>query len=263
MKREISVFSILLALAVLLSACVQEPMSPTEPTAVPTMTPTTEPTEAPTDPTTEPTEAPTTEPTEPPTTVPTTEPPTEPPTEEPTAARSDIEFFQQLLKYSDGIETGGYNAALNCEFEKLEDLNVALFFRSHFDMNARWEDLSDEEKTFLESRGITSWLDIEKHSAETMDAVLQEYFGLPLSAFQGPLMVYYEKTDCYYRQVSDAMVAHRFQVTEVEYEEAGIVKVYYLFDPQNEFMGKYVLTLQEKQGEGETGYYILSHLRVE
>ena len=71
MKREISVLSILLALAVLLSACVQEAMLPTEPTAVPTMTPTTEPTE-------------------PPTTEPATEPPSEPSTEEPTEARADI-----------------------------------------------------------------------------------------------------------------------------------------------------------------------------
>lgn len=76
-------------------------------------------------------------------------------------------------------------------------------------------------------------------------------------------MVYYAETNCYYTTGTSPLISHLFEVTEVEYGEDGIVKVYYLFDPQNELMGKYVLTLQEKQGEGETGYYILSHLPVE
>ena len=57
MKREISALSGLLALTVLLSACVREPMLPTEPTTEPTAAPTAKPTEAPT-PTPEPTIAP-------------------------------------------------------------------------------------------------------------------------------------------------------------------------------------------------------------
>ena len=96
-----------------------------------------------------------------------------------------------------------------------------------------------------------------------MDWALQKYFGLPLSAFQDPPMVYYEETNCYYTTATSPLISHLFEVTEVEYGEDGIVKVYYWFDPQAEVMGKYVLTLQEKTGEGETGYYILSHLRIE
>ena len=244
MKREISVLSILLALAVLLSACVQEPMLPTEPTAVPTMTPTTEPTE-------------------PPTTEPATEPPSEPSTEEPTEARADIQYFQQLLAFSNGHTENGYNAALNCTFEKPEDLDLGRFFWSHFETNDNWEHLTDEEVAFLNSKGLTSEFDLNKYSAETMDWALQKYFGLPLSAFQDPPMVYYEETNCYYTTATSPLISHLFEVTEVEYGEDGIVKVYYWFDPQAEVMGKYVLTLQEKTGEGETGYYILSHLRIE
>lgn len=245
MKKVVSILSVFLALTVLLCACAGEP----EPTAAPTVAPATTPT-------THPTTPPTTEP-------PTTEPPTEPPTEEPTEARADIEYFQQLLKYTDGAGKDGYNAALNCTFEKPEDLDLGLFFWSHFETGENWEDLSDVEIAYLNSKGLSSVFDLSKYSAETMEAVLQEYFGLPLSAFQDPPMVYYEETNCYYTTGTSPLISYLFEVTEVEYGEEGIVKVYYLFDPQYEFMGKYVLTLQEKTGEGEIGYYIMSHLRIE
>lgn len=185
------------------------------------------------------------------------------PTVEPSADLTDVEYFQQLLAFSNGYEMNGYNAALNCTFEKPEDLDLGLFFWTHFVTGEDWEDLTDEEAALLNNSGLTSEFDLRKYSAEMMDQVLQEYFGLPLSAFQDPPMVYYEETGCYYTTGSSPLVSHMFQVTEVEYEEDGIVKVYYLFDPQYEFTGKYVLTLQEKQGKGETGYYILSHLRIE
>ena len=251
MNKTVWMLSVLLVLVVLLSACVREPVVPTEPTTVPTASPTAEPTEAPT-----------TEPTEPPTTEPATEPPSEPPTEEPTEARADIQYFQQLLAFSNGHTENGYNAALNCTFEKPEDLDLGRFFWSHFETGENWEDLTDAEVAYLNSRGLSKF-DLSKYSAETMDAVLREYFGLPLSAFQDPPMVYYAETNCYYTTGTSPLISHLFEVTEVEYGEDGIVKVYYWFDPQAEVMGKYVLTLQEKTGEGETGYYILSHLRIE
>ena len=244
MKR---IWIVLLALAVLLCACAADP----EPTTIPTTDPTAASTTEPTVPTT----------TEPPT-EPLTEPPTEPPTE-PVLELTDVEKFQQLLSFTNGYEMNGYNAALNCEFEKPEELNLNYFFWSHFVTGEDWEDLTDEEVGYLNDQGLNNWFDLSKYSAKTMDEVLQEYFGLPLSAFDSLSMVYYEKTDCYYATGSSPLVAHLFKVTEVEYGEDGIVNVYYLKDPEYEFMGKYVLTLQEKQGEEETGYYILSNLRIE
>lgn len=186
-----------------------------------------------------------------------------PETEPPTEPLTDVEYFQQLLAYSNGYTGNGYNAALNCTFEKPEDLDLGRFFWSHFETHDNWEHLTDEEVAFLNSKGWTNEVDLNKYSAETMDWALQKYFGLPLSAFQDPPMVYYEETNCYYTTGTSPLISHLFEVTEVEYGEDGIVKVYYLFDPQNELMGKYVLTLQEKQEEGETGYYILSHLPVD
>ena len=183
---------------------------------------------------------------------------------EPDEELTDVEKFQHLLEFSNGNEQNGYNAALNSEFENPQELDLNLYFWTHFVPEDDWEDFTAEEEAFLIAQGLNREQDAQKRSAEMLDAVLQEYFGLPLSAFQIPdNWVYYEETGCYYTTGTGPLTVHTLRVTAVEHGEDGIVKITYLFDPQYEFMGTYLLTLQEKQAEGETGYYILSHLRIE
>ena len=261
MKKTISLLSILLVLAVLLSACAGEPEPTTVPTTEPTVAPTTEPmTASTTEPMTEPATKPTTEPTVEPTTEPDWESFTQP-----TAAQSEngaeVEYYQQLLDFRNGNDRNGYNAALNCVFENPEDLDLNLYFWTHFVLKDDWEDFTEDEASYLIAHGLNREHDAQKRPAEMLDAVLQVYFGQPLSAFPLPSnWIYYEETDCYYTTGTSPLIRHQFEVTEIEHAENGTVMVYYQFELY--MTEKYVLTLQEKRGEGETGYYILSHLPV-
>ena len=86
-----------------------------------------------------------------------------------------------------------------------------------------------------------------------------EYFGVTLSEVQIPdQWVYYEATDSYYSNHSDAYRVHSFHVTKVEYPDIHMFRVYYTVEPMcgaydpvtGEPVTEAVLTLCGKAGGG-------------
>lgn len=277
MKREISVLSILLALAVLLSACIQEPVVPTEPTTEPTAAPTAKPTEAPT-----------TEPTEPPTTEPATEPPSEPPTEEPTVAPTIIptepdpaippegprqagqrlteeelaRFEQMFTRFADEFSLSlinYYNMALSHTYQSVEEMKFSYFFNDGF--ADHWgAELTQEERNFYYTEiGYEITKDIYRFPADKVAWVLDYYFGKSLDEVDLG-MVYNPNTDCYYQIPAGAMTYPKVDFHDGYYdEETGMIALYY-----NDYMKpeERVITIQSKKSVGEAGYYIVSNMVV-
>ena len=261
MKKVISILSVLLVLAVLLSACSGEP----EPATVPTTQPTTAPTTAPT---TEPTTAPTTEPATEPATQP-TEPPTEPPRQE--GERLTEEELGQFEALFNPVSTpyakesvNYYGMSLCVNFDAPENLNLLYYFNRGFESEYGTPITGAERDHFVRESGYgaDTFGDLYRLPAWQVNGILEYYFGITADAVTGwshPGWVYDPDTDCYYISPPGALLPGKVDFFDGYYDETeGVLSLYYenRVDPGR----VYVVTLRSKEAAGETGYHILSNL---
>ena len=249
MNKMVWMLSVLLVLAVLLSACVQEPMSLTEPTAVPTMTPTTEPTGSPT-------------------TGLATEPPTEPPAlqDGQRLMEAELEAFELLFA---PVATpyamqpvNYYGMALCVDFDAPENLNLITYFNRGL-KSENMEPITEEERAYyLQKTGEERIFgDLFRLPAWQVNGILMYYFGLTaedVTDWSSPGWVYNPNTDCYYLVPPGTLAHGSVDFYDGYYNELdGTLNLYYKNRVERD--RDYVITLLSKKSAGDTGYYILSN----
>lgn len=197
-----------------------KPKKPTEPTAEPT-----EPTEPVTDPTTEPTEP---------------------------IRDEELVMLEELFRFKRG---NWYNLALTCYYTIPSELDVYKFFYNGFpDIPSNYA--TAEERELLKDMpnfDLLEYCEITQLPAERMDAVLKEYFGIPLSAFDmtGNPLYYVESTDCYYIFHNDANGCIDLTFHSMEKPSNGTIIIHYTAAGKGG-----ILTLLPV----ENGYMILSNI---
>ena len=263
----------ILVLTTLLLAGCQRVADPTDPTngpglsAGPTDPQPTDPEPTDSQPTeTQPTE---TQPTEPEPTDPIETQPSEPAVTEPVLAIPD-EFPADLI--TDEAALAAFQAffdeniwarqANRVRFEDPREMNLRGFF-----FGAGMEEdipVTEEDRAaIVASSGVESFYDRKAYclSAEKMDQVLQETFGVPLSEMTGFANLYYLESSgnyCYFHMDTDPVV--KVNVMGTRTMEDGSVEVYYRNAREDEDYPKYygVMTLKPA---GET-YHIVSNVNI-
>ena len=253
MKKIISLVALLLAMVMLLSACIGRVKSPEDTDGSTTGTTADDPAAA---------DAAVTENKE------DTALPTEEQEEKPEALSAEKEFYNMLNK-------DWYRRALGCTFEKPEEIDAYFFFYIGVGAN---EQATDEERALIleayKKKNPNSG-NPEEYSSYYIRLPVEKIneglsvFGVTIEDIEIPdRWAYIEKTDAYYFWVSDAYGVGRWSVTKVEKGEDGMVAVYW--EPEglhyNTATGahmqnaKMVMTLQE-QPDGT--YRILSNVPQE
>lgn len=135
-------------------------------------------------------------------------------------------FFEDLFTWNSARNY--YNQAFSQEFWSAKSVDIAKLFYNGTGIS---EPLTEDEKTFLNQfeafEGFTS--NAVRYCVDDMDAVMQRYFGISLSDTYGigmdRMKYYFEKTNSYYRRVTDLQV-NWLTVLDVVYEsESNTYKV--------------------------------------
>ena len=200
---------------------------------------------------------------------PSTEPPTETdppetefvPPEGTLLTDAELDEFRALFDHRAAAypELNWYNAAMSCTFDCPENVNWNMFF--YDGLGDGEAELSEDEKEFCEQNGIALSMDVFRLQTDQMDAIAREYLGLTIAESNGaglgePSAPYYEATDSYYIYHGDTHIVIDFDMHSGAVLEDGTIRLYYCVP----YSGEFVITLQPRTGEGETGYYILSNL---
>lgn len=257
---------LLLAMALLLTACIPTVTNPTGsvptttapwPTTTASMPTTTTPqptTAAPISTTTDPvptTTAPVTTTTDPPPTdpIPTTIP----------QNTAELAVFNELFQHVPD-KRNAYSFAIAHEYSSATELKLRYFFDNGFPGEYEVTDLEWAELKDLPGFNIN--YDFFRLPKAKMEADLQYYFGvsladIPDSGFEG--LTYLKSTDCYYFMATGAMTnSSNFTAQHVDYNSDGIASLTYTvgWEPTVE---KYVIELKPT----DDGYLILSNLVAE
>ncbi len=116
-------------------------------------------------------------------------------------------FFEDLFTWN--AARNYYNQAFCQEFWSAKSVDIARLF---YNGTGASEPLTEEEKVFLSQfeafKGVTS--NMVRYRVDDMETTLQRYFGLSLSETYGigkdRMLHYYDRTNSYYRRVSDLQV---------------------------------------------------------
>ena len=241
-----SIFILVLALLLLLTACGQQ----TAPTQAP------DPTEGSTA-ATQPTQA--TEPDN-------TEPVLQLPQEGTAMDEAALDWFRHMfMSERDPYTvhpTNWYNMILGIQFDSPENINLRQLFYN----GTRWNPvLSDEEQAYLTDQGFDLHYDVAVTALEDANAVLSYYLGLTWEETNGvgaEKWTYYDETQCFYKSTSD-FLSWDYEILGGAVLEDGLIRLYYTLDFPGLEETVFAITLQGKTPMGETGYYVLSNLPVE
>jgi len=195
---------------------------------------------------------------------------TEPPAAEPPASESspveipegaellskeEVDTLTQLFtqQVGAGEPTNWYNMAMFGSYETPQQINLNDLF-SMGEGNHQWTPTESETAFLKTQEHIGKWGSTYCISRQTMDDVLQQYFGLTLDETEGvglENMAYFPETDCYYWSVSDVRYTLGFEITQACRTAEGNIVFYYNI-PYRE----YRMTIKPV-GDG---YHILSNI---
>ena len=246
MKR----FAIILALVMILSACAEIP--PPADTAPP-QTPA--PAETTTPPATTTPEAETTLPLE--TTIPTTTPETAP-------IITDFSEYEDLLSFS--AEPNWLARSLGCLYEHPWELDLYYMFYLGVGYPGSWNEISEESRRKLVDEGFLEEFDLQIMPVETLDAALQDTFGVSLSSVEIPEeWGYIEAEDAYCSNHSDAFFPDAFTITNITESPDGMVQIHYFCESYyntatDEYLSTVdlILTLREMNGSHQAVSNVLA-----
>lgn len=234
-----------IALCLLFTSCLQQPVETLPPETQPTTTPTTAPT-------TVTTTVLQTQPTEPTVTESVDPKPGTPLTSD--EILSFEEMFAQEGSTYNGAQVNYYNRLLSCRFESPEQVDFTVLFLDQ-DADEAWP-LTETEIAFLEKSNCDLQRGhVVRVSSQKIDTVLQTHLGITLGDAAGvgqESMVYFPETDCYY------YIKYSFGELSVYFEEGT-----WLEDGKVELRhnrnGPKIMTLKKT----DTGYIVLSNMREE
>lgn len=168
------------------------------------------------------------------------------------------ELFAQELMGESGVMpyTNWYNMAMTSHYESPRQLNLFEFFSEGVGGPDKLTyQPSEEEQSFLQTQEqIYLQLSVYRISKDTMNEVLQQYFGVTLEEMDGvglDQMAYYPDIDCYYWSKSDVRYVLEFEITDGYRMEDGNIQFFFHIP-----FREYRMTVKPV----EDGYQILSNV---
>lgn len=165
-------------------------------------------------------------------------------------SETELDEFRALLS-----SDHWYVAAMGSIYSDVKEMDLDLVFYGGLPgVNDSWEDFTAAEEAYLIEQGFIRELDVHKMPKEQLSEILWEYFGISVDAFRTfKDWVYYEATDSYYSNASDAYLVHGFTVVAGDDALNGLVRLYYTVEPYHgvidpatgEWVTRAVLTLQK------------------
>lgn len=159
----------------------------------------------------------------------------------------------QLFYIGADVPRNYYNFALLCQFSTPAELDFLALF-GNGDLN---ETVTAEERAYLEAQdNAFADMDISKVSAQRMNEVLQNYFGVTLeetNQLNLDCFTYYAETDSYFHATTGFNYVPNVEFTVVELLEDGCVYAEYCL-----FGTTYAIVLRPTQD----GYHLLSNQAI-
>lgn len=254
-------FSFLLVVAFMLSACTQAALTPsTDDSTVPSQASQESP------PATVPSTMATTPPTE------ETEPVFHIPDEGTPLRAYELEVFTRLFNYCPdnlanhpGMEPYGYyywyRYILSVEFDTPENVNLRMLFYN----GTQFTELSQEEEAFIASTGKGTDSEVHRIDPLLADEVLKQYFGLTWAETNLVGLehaMYDPDTGLYYRFAGDVGGVTDVQVLGGSVLTDGSVRLYYIPNASISQNNVHVLTMVSNSDRDGIGYRFLSNLPV-
>lgn len=176
--------------------------------------------------------------------------------------RESIDLDAELEKFNTifGGLGSWYNKALTSEYTTPEKLVLSQFFLNAFSEDGN--EVTDSERAQLKAiygSDVIDFLDITRLPVDSMNQVLQEYFGVTLDEIDVASdkdLHHLESTDCYYIIGGGASAFKGFQALSFETLYDGSICVYYIADWEDTV---YAVTIFPT----DDGYRIISNLKVE
>lgn len=141
---------------------------------------------------------------------------------------TDFSDYYTLLE-SDLPERNWLYHAMGCTFTRPEEVDLYYMFYLGIDAGS-WNDLSEESQQSLVEQGLMMEFDLQLMPAQTLDAIVQSTFGIPLSDMTIPEdWGYAEAEDTYCSNHSDAYIPGNFTITAVT-DSGDTIQIWYTID---------------------------------